>query len=119
MRETAGSAVELDRDGKARCKTRDQAKKQSQAEAVSNAENDGVCNYASKQAERAVLSAEQVIGEVEAAYYVETGAGDADSGDDVVIDGQGERLTWESRDRRHRASSPTSPGSEEPAPCES
>ena len=38
-----------------------------------------------------MLSAEEVIGEVEAAYYIETGACDADGSDDVVIDCQGEK----------------------------
>jgi len=38
-----------------------------------------------------VLSAEEVVVEVEAAEHVKAGAGDADGGDDMVIDGQGEK----------------------------
>ena len=95
MREAAGGAVELNCDGDACRQARGQAKEQTETESVSEAKDDRIGNGAGQQAKRAMLSAKQVIGEIEAAQHVKACAGDADGGDDVVIDGQREKANMD------------------------
>ncbi len=84
-RKTARGAVELNREGDTSREARSQAEEETQAQAVANAKNDGVGYYTGKQAQRAALTAEKIVGEVEATQHIETGANDAESGEGVVV----------------------------------
>ncbi len=64
MIQSAGSSIELDRNGNPRRKSRGDAEEKTEAEAVSDAEDDGVCHRPGKQSQRAVPAAEQIIGEI-------------------------------------------------------
>jgi hypothetical protein len=89
MRETARGAVELEGEGDPAGQTGSQAKEEAQAETVSDTKDDGIRNGAREQAERAMLSAEEIIGKIEAAEHVKARTGNADSGDDMVVEVDG------------------------------
>lgn len=86
VREAAGGAVELDGQGEAAGEAGGDSEEKAEAQAVTDAENNGVSDGAGEDAERAVLSAEKIVSEVEAAENVERSAGDADGGDEVMVD---------------------------------
>ena len=81
----AGHAVELDRDGDAGRGAGGKPEEQAEPKAVADSEHDGISDHPGQQPQRTVLAAQQVIGQIEAAEHVETGAGDADGGDCVMV----------------------------------
>ncbi len=64
--------------GDAGSQTSGQAKKHTKAKALTDSKNDRVRYRARKQPQRAVLSAQQVVGKVKAAEHIRTGADNAD-----------------------------------------
>ncbi len=85
MRQTASCSIEFNRDREAGCETRGEAKEQTQANAISDSENDRVRHGTGKQPQRAVLSTQQVVGKIKAAQQVKKGPCDADGSYRVVV----------------------------------
>jgi len=83
--ESARGASQFYREGKAGGNSGSKAKEKTKAKAVADAENEGVGYGAGEQAKRAVLSAEQVVGEIKATENIETSAGNTDGGDRMVV----------------------------------
>src|SRR5207244_6938362 len=81
----AGHAVELDRDGDAGRGAGGKPEEQAEPKAVADSEHYRIGDHPGQQPQRTVLAAQQVVGEIEAAEHVETGAGDADGGDCVMV----------------------------------
>ena len=85
MIQSARGAIEFNRNGDASCDPRGQAKKGTEAESKADTKNDGVGYGPGEQAQRAVLAAQQVIGEIKAPEHVKAGAGNADGCDRVMV----------------------------------
>ena len=62
-----------------------EAKEGTEADAVTDAEDDRVRYGPRKQSQRTMLAAQKVVGEIKATHYVKATAHDADGCDDVVI----------------------------------
>ena len=62
-----------------------QAKEETEAKAVAYAEDNGVRYRSGKQAQRAVLSTQQVVGQIETTHHIKTGTRNADDRDGMVI----------------------------------
>ena len=77
--------MRFNRDGDAGRNACSEAEEEPEAKAVADSEDDGVGDGASEESERAVLTAQQIIGEIEAAEHIQAGAGDADGRDCVVV----------------------------------
>src|ERR1700739_1959455 len=95
MIEAASGSIQLNRKSGAGSKTGNKAKEGAQTNAVAHAEDDGGSNpapergrrtgenegspyRAREQAQRTVLAAQKVVGEIEAAQHIETAPGNAD-----------------------------------------
>ncbi len=85
MIQSTSSAIEFNRNGDAGCNPGNYTKKEPKAQAIADAEDQRVCDSSCKQAQRAVLSAEQVISKVEAAYHIKTSTRNADGCECVVV----------------------------------
>src|SRR5882762_5274419 len=83
----ARRSTELNRHRDSGANPREEAKKRTEAKAIADSENDRVGNRSSEQAQRAVPATEQIIGKIQAAEHVETGAGDAHGCERVVVHG--------------------------------
>ena len=80
-----GHAIQLHRERYADCKTRCNAKDQAQAQAVTKPEQNRIGDGARQQPQWAMLAAQQVIGEIQAAEHIQTTARDADRCNRMVI----------------------------------
>jgi len=89
VRKAASGTVEFDGQGEPAGEAGGDSEEETQAEAVTDSEDHGVSDRAGQHAERAVLSAEEIVGEVEAAENVQRSADDGDRGDDVMIEVMG------------------------------
>src|SRR5215813_1351650 len=85
MRQPASCSVEFDRHCNAGRNTGGHAKKETKAKAVPDAEDDGVGHRAGKQPQRAMLSTQQVVGQVKTPKNIEKSARDADGCDCMVV----------------------------------
>src|SRR5580704_5027640 len=85
MIEPASGAIEFNRQGNTGCDPGSQPEEETEAEAIANAENDGISDRAGEQAQRAVLAAEQVISEIKTTEHIKAGARNADGRDGVVV----------------------------------
>jgi len=81
----SGRAIQFNGDRDPGCNPRSQPEHQAETKSVSNSEDQGVSYCTRKNAQRPVLSAQQVIGEIQAAQYIQTTARDADRRDAMVI----------------------------------
>jgi hypothetical protein len=86
MRQATSRTVKFDRDRNAGRKTRRKAKEKSKSDAVTDAKDDGIRYRPGQQAQRAVLPAQQVVRQIEAAQHIKKGARDADRSYSVVVD---------------------------------
>ena len=85
MIEAASGSIQFNRKSGAGPKAGNEAKEGAEANAVANAEDDGVRYRAREQAQRTVLAAQKVVGEIEAAQHIETATGNADGRHCMVV----------------------------------
>jgi hypothetical protein len=85
MVQAASRPIELNRQGNACRNSGDQAEKRTQAQAVTDTEDQRISYRAGKQPQGTVLSAQQIVGEIETTEHVETGAGNTDRREDMVV----------------------------------
>jgi hypothetical protein len=81
----AGSSIEFDGDRNACSNSSGNAEEETEPEAVSDAEDDGVRHRPGKQSQRAMAAAQQVIGKIQTANHIKAGARYADGGDGVMV----------------------------------
>jgi len=85
MIEAASRPIEFNRDCDTGRDTGSQAKEETEAKAVADAEDNGVRNGAGEQPQRTVLTAQQVVSEIETAENIKTGTRDTDDGECMVV----------------------------------
>jgi hypothetical protein len=85
MIQPASCSTEFNRQGDASRDTGSQAKKETKAEAVANAEDNGVRHHTGKQPQRTVLTAQQVVSQIETTQNITTDACNADDRDRMVV----------------------------------
>ena len=85
MLQAARRSIQFNRDGDAGGNPRREAKKETEAETVADSEDDRVGYRASKQPQRAVLPAQQIVCKVQAAEHIQAGTDDADHRNGVVV----------------------------------
>ena len=85
MSQTTSGSIEFNRDRDTSCETRGEAKEQTQANAIADAENDRVRHGTGKQPQRAMLSPQQVVGKIKAAQHIKKGPCDAYGSYGVVV----------------------------------
>ena len=78
-------STEFNRNGDAGRDTGSQPKEETKAEAVADAEDNGVRYRASKQPQRTVLSTQQVVGKIETTQHIKTCTRNADGRDCMVV----------------------------------
>ncbi len=78
-------STELNRQSDTGGNAGSQAKEETEAKAVADAEDNGVRYRSGKQAQRAVLSTQQVVGQIETTHHIKTGTRNADDRDGMVI----------------------------------
>jgi len=83
--EAASGSIQFNRKSGAGPKAGNKAKEGAETNAVADTEDDGVCHRAREQAQRTVLAAQKVVGEIEAAQHIETAAGNADDRHCMVV----------------------------------
>jgi ketosteroid isomerase-like protein len=81
----ARGSIEFDSNGDAGANSGSNSEEETKANAVSDTEDDRVRHRPGKQSQRPMLAAQQVICEIEAPEYIETGAGNADGGDGMMV----------------------------------
>src|SRR6516225_5354992 len=86
MIQPASGAVEFNRHCNAGRNTGGHAKKETESKTVPDAEDNRVGHRAGKQAQRAMLSTQQVVGQVETPKNIEKSARDADGCGCMVVD---------------------------------
>src|SRR4029077_5016680 len=77
--------AEFNRQGNTGGQTRSQPKEEAQAKSIADAEDNGVRYGARKQAQRTMLSTQQVIGQIETTQHIKTSARNTDDRDGVVV----------------------------------
>ena len=85
MIQPTSCSTELNRQSDTGGDAGSQAKEETEAEAVADAEDNGVCDRAGKQAQRTVLSTQKVVGQIETAQHIKTGARNTDDRDGMVV----------------------------------
>src|SRR5215470_12944083 len=85
MRQPTSGAVEFNRHCNPGRNTGGHAKKETKSKAIPDAEDNRVGHRAGKQPQRAMLSAQQVVGKVETPKNIEKSARDADGCDCMVV----------------------------------
>src|ERR1700720_32386 len=85
MIEAASGSIKFNRKSGAGPNAGNKAKEGAKTNAVAHAEDDGVRYRAREQAQRTVLAAQKVVGKIEAAQHIETGAGNAEDRHGMVI----------------------------------
>jgi hypothetical protein len=85
MIQPASCSTEFNRQDNAGGDSGSQAKEKTKAEAVADAEDNGVRYGTGKQAQRTVLSTQQAVSEIETTEHVKTGAGNADDRNGMVV----------------------------------
>lgn len=101
MIEAASCPVEFNRYGHACRDSTNKPEKRTEPQAKANPEDNGIGNGAGEPTQRAVLTAEQVVREVEATQDVQTRAGDTDGRECVVVHVAGLRLFLEAAIRKN------------------
>jgi hypothetical protein len=77
--------AEFNRQGNTAGQTGSQPKEETQAKSIADAEDNGVRYGTGKQAQRTVLSTQQVVGQIETTQHIKTGTRNTDDRDDVVV----------------------------------
>src|SRR5580704_7504816 len=85
MIQPARCPAEFNREGDTGGDTGSQAEEETEAQTVADTENNGVGYRAGKQAQRTVLTTQQVVGQIKSAQHIETGSGNADDRDGMVV----------------------------------
>jgi hypothetical protein len=85
MIQPARCPAEFNREGNTGGDTGSQAKEETEAQAVADAEDNGVCDRAGKEAQRTVLSTQQVVGQIKSAQHIKKGTCDTDERDGMVV----------------------------------
>ena len=85
MVQPASGSMELDRQGNPGRYAGGKAKKETEAEAIPDAEYDRVRYRTGKHSQWTVLSAQQVVGKIQTAQHIKRAADNADGGDCVVV----------------------------------
>lgn len=85
MIQSTSYSIEFGRGSNARRDTGGEAEEGTEADAVTDAEDDRVGYGPRKQSQWTMLAAQKIVSKIKAAHYIETTARDADACDDVVI----------------------------------
>ena len=86
MFQTTRCSIEFNRDRDTGRNPCCEAKKQTEANAVADAKDDGIRYRPGKQPQRAVSPAQQVVGQIEATQHIKKGTSNADRGNRMMID---------------------------------
>ena len=87
MLQAACRSLEFNRSSDASSHPGGETKEKTEANAVSDSEDDRVLHRPSKQPQRPMLAAQQVVGKIQTSEHIKTCAGNADGCDGVVIYG--------------------------------
>jgi|SRR5580698_10808982 len=85
MIQPARCPAEFNRQGNAAGQTGSQPKEETQAKSIANTEDNGVRYGTGKQAQRTVLSTQQVVRQIETTQHIKTSTHNTDDGDGVVV----------------------------------
>jgi hypothetical protein len=85
MIQPARGAIELDRQRDTGRNAGSDAEEETETKAVAGAEDNRIRDGASQQSQRTVLTAQQVVSEIEAAQHIETATRNADGREGMVI----------------------------------
>ena len=78
-------SAEFNRQGNTGGQTGSQPKEETQAKSIADAEHNGVRYGTGKQAQRTVLSTQQVVSQIETTQHIKTSARNTDDRDGVVV----------------------------------
>jgi CRP-like cAMP-binding protein len=85
MIQAATGSIKFNRESDARCNTGSKTKEETKTKAVADAENDGVSHCPRKQPQRAMLSPQKVVSQIETTQDIKTAARNADRRQCMVI----------------------------------
>src|SRR5580704_15088820 len=85
MIQPTGCPTEFNRQGNTAGQTGSQPIEETQAQSIADAEDNGVRYGTGKQAQRTVLSTQQVVGQIETTQHIKTSTRNTDDGDGVVV----------------------------------
>jgi hypothetical protein len=85
MIQATSCSIEFNCQGDARRDTGSQAKEETKAQTVAEAEDNGVRYRAREHPQRTVLPTQQIVGKIEATQHIETRARNADRRDCVMV----------------------------------
>ena len=77
--------AEFNRQGNTAGQTGSQPKEETQAKPIADAEDNGIRYGTGKQAQRTVLSTQQVVSQIETTQHIKTGTCNTDDRDGVVV----------------------------------
>ena len=85
MIQSPSRSIELNRQGDAGRNAGSYAKEQTQANAIADTKDNGVCDSPGQQPQRTVLPTQQVVSEIEAANHIKESARNANGCEYVVV----------------------------------